>query len=249
MTRYSIVEEPRREGYRSLVRFLRGKCDNAILVVRDLGTMGAAARDILKRLSPVLVDRADSDHWPGTKLVGHAARVHRYTLNEACIEVIRSTVEGLYEWVSPERPEDLCLLRGEVACLTTITHERTAYLDLTPAECEELRAASPHLRLHRGELVPPYAEPYRLFGAFLDADSVSGPTSIEASLETYVSMSTPDKIAEVQEAIRTALFSLRDEALLRVVLERWGAAPLLYSREKPSSLLRRIADQLQRNHP
>jgi hypothetical protein len=245
-TRYSVVEEPRGDSYRALLRFLKLTCNAVILVVRAPERLSSAAREVVNRLDRSLIGSAESGQWPGTTLARHTARVYTYAFDDHCLEVIRSSVEGLYDWVGPDRPEDLCILRGDAPCLTSISHERTAYLDLTPSEVEQLSSATSRLTLHRGELVPSSGEPYRLFGAFLDDDSLADGESVERALQKYVGMSSREQITEVVSAIRGALFSLKDDVLLRAVLERWGAAPSLYARERPSALLRKIADQLER---
>jgi hypothetical protein len=251
---YSVVDEPRGDSYRALLRFLKLTCDAVILVVRAAERMSPAAREVVNRLDRSLTGAAERGQWPGTALLGHTARVYTYAFDNHCLEVIRSSVDGLYDWVGPERPEDLCILRGDAPCLTSISHERTAYLDLTPSEVEQLSTANSRLTLHRGELVPASGEPYRLFGAFLDDDSLADGESVDRALQKYVGMSSREQIAEVVSAIRGALFSLKrgalfslkDDVLLRAVLERWGAAPGLYARERPSALLRKTADQLER---
>jgi hypothetical protein len=132
-------------------------------------------------------------------------------------------VDGLYDWRMPNRPEDLSVLSDGTPLLTTIAHEVDGYLDLTAAQAEELTELDPGLRLFRGNIVPRSAEPYRLFGAFLDEGSVTAAGSLEAALVEYISMTSADKVEAALVAVRDVLLSHGDEALLMAVLQRWGA--------------------------
>jgi hypothetical protein len=62
------------------------------------------------------------------------------------------TVPGLFGWTTPSRPEDLCLLRPDnVAWLTTIAHERDAYLSLMEGEDLIVRREVPGLHMERSQ--------------------------------------------------------------------------------------------------
>jgi hypothetical protein len=129
--------------------------------------------------------------------------------------------------------------------LTTIAHEREGYLDVSRPEYEELARAKIGLIVHRGEIMPPSAEPYRLFGAFLDEDSLGANVGLDSALAKHVSIASPASVEEVIAAIRHAVFTLKDDALLQIVLQRWGAAPTLVAGVSPSSVLKKIADTLE----
>jgi hypothetical protein len=171
--------------------------------------------------------------------------VYRYRLNDQCCGLLCSSADGLYDWLSPDRPEDLSLLRSTTPVLTTIAHEREGHLDLTSAEHEELSGAKTGLVVHRGEIMPAAAEPYRLFGAFLDEDSLDAQLSLDSALAKYLSIASPEHVEDVIAAIRQAVFALKEDAILRVVLQRWGAAPGLIAGTSPSSVLNKIADKLE----
>jgi hypothetical protein len=170
-------------------------CDQALLVVRDPATATAPIRETLTGLEGSLISEKDEAEWPGTTLMGHTARVYRYSLDDQSRNVLCTSVDGLYEWLSPNRPEDLCMLRSGVPRLTTVAHEREGNLDLSRAECDELRVANPGLTLYRGEIMPSGSEPYRLFGAFLDEDSLDSARSLDAALAKYVELASSEKVA------------------------------------------------------
>ena len=80
-----------------------------------------------------------SSEWPGTKLLGGTALIRYYKWTEDCANIISNAVNGLYDLKQPDFPEDLCLIRGEGdPFLVTISHEKDAYLVLTPEEKEDI---------------------------------------------------------------------------------------------------------------
>jgi hypothetical protein len=244
LERYSIVVEPRDDVYERLLRFLARHCDEIWLVLRDANPVSPAAGWVLEALEPALLIRRDSQEWPGTALMGSFARVHQYRLDDAARTILASSVRGLYDWVSPARPEDPSAMRRGKPMLTTIAHERDSYLDLTRGEAEELGDLNPGLKLFCGNLVPRSAEPYRLFGAFLDDDSLRLHGSVGAALGEYVAMTSADRLQEVGETIRHVLASRTEDILLEAILQRWGTPERLTTTARPSSLLREIADKL-----
>lgn len=242
-TRYSIVQEPRGRTYRGLLGIAQTICDTASLVVRGPDPIAAEIQSTLRKLEPFLESESE---LPSVLSIGSPARVFRYRLSERCGVVLCAAVNGLYEWLQPQRPEDLCIIRENVPCLTTIAHERTAYLDLLPDEYQKLETLVPGLVLYAGDFMPPSQELYRLFGGYLDDYFLGKGFSVEAALAKYVTETPGDKLDEVVTAIRSTLFSLKSDAILRVVVERLGAGGALLGNDTPSSILVRVADNIER---
>lgn len=147
---FDILAEPRGAAYRALIRWCASRSSTALLVVRDGDALRATAANMLNRLAPALRNAETTQEWPGTVLLSpnDFAAVYRYNLNPPMLDVLTSAVDGLYEWTEPRQPEDLCFLREDgTAILTTIAHERDAYLSLTPDEARALRQAVPELKL------------------------------------------------------------------------------------------------------
>ncbi len=97
--------------------------------------VGENAKKTLESLDPWLLKQQDVSEWAGTKLHGGTARLLRYRLCADTVSLLSHSVAGLYEWVQPERPEDLALLFPDgTPWLTTIAHERDAYLTMTTDE-------------------------------------------------------------------------------------------------------------------
>jgi len=79
-----------------------------------------------------------------------SATILTYHLSSELLVILQTVTNGLYQWVQPELPEDLCFIRpdGE-PILITIAHECDAYLDVTEPEAEDFVVMIPGLKLHR----------------------------------------------------------------------------------------------------
>lgn len=144
---WNLVEEPRGQTYRSLIRYAARACSTAILVVRDNQGSNELTKIALDRLRPHLLNESRESRWPGTELLGATALVCRYSLNSECVEVIAELVDGLYDWRQPRMPEDLCLLRNsDEPWLVTISHERDAYLKVSNEEWQAISEQATGIR-------------------------------------------------------------------------------------------------------
>ena len=147
---YDLRAEPTGSAYRELVAAAQECCSAALLVVRPGVALAATALAALDRLRPWLVNAEPRAVWPGTRLLSGTATVHRYRFGEETATVLAEAAGGLFDWVQPALPEDLCLLRPDgAAWLVTIAHERDGYLVLTAAERAALVARIPELALSR----------------------------------------------------------------------------------------------------
>jgi len=155
IVRLNFIKEPRGRIYRGLLDFALGKCETALLVLGPFLT--ARGQTVLAQLEPFLKQKAESSEWPGTQLLGGTAWVLRYHFTSECAEILKRAVSGLYRWLQPDFPEDLCLLRTDGRpWLVSIAHERDGYLDLTSEEKTHLFEAFPRLKaLVRAGFQPP----------------------------------------------------------------------------------------------
>lgn len=121
-------------------------CDAALLVVQEDMPFSANGQEVLRRLSPFLREAGQSAEWPGTKLLGRKGQVYHYNLVPECAGILEASVDSLYDWLQPERPEDLCFLRPDgSALLTSIAHERDYFLSLSDADISRIRRECPDL--------------------------------------------------------------------------------------------------------
>jgi hypothetical protein len=144
----NLLAEPSGEEYRALVKAARVACEEALLVVRRGVPMSHDGEALLGRLKPFTLRVDECSEWPGTTLLQDTATVHRFRFSEQCAELLCGAARGLYSWLQPDLPEDLCLIRpGGDVWLVSISHEKDAYLELTPDESRVLLETIPSLKL------------------------------------------------------------------------------------------------------
>jgi len=120
--------------------------ETLLLVVRNDVDLEEKGRAVLAKLAPYLLDVTHRSAWPGTRLLDDTAAVHRFRFNFASAEIVKDAATRLYDWVQPELPEDLCILRGEgTPWLVTITHEKYSCLYLNEEEYEQFGRTVPTL--------------------------------------------------------------------------------------------------------
>ena len=142
--RFLIAREPRKESYRQLLQVASRTCAYAQLVVREAQSQVDEIANILDRLADKLVAREQSSSWPGTVLLDETATLYRYSLDPTLAILLGSIVDGLYDWIEPNRPEDLCIFRDNMdPWLVTISHERESALIITEDERTRLSEEAP----------------------------------------------------------------------------------------------------------
>ena len=116
----------------------------ALLVVQTRMSIAESGIRLLEALSPKLSRQYKANEWPGTGLLGEEATIHEYVLDGGTVAILRGATRDLFGWRQPDLPEDLALLRSDrTAWLTSISHERDAYLSLSREEVEALLALCP----------------------------------------------------------------------------------------------------------
>lgn len=146
---YDLLEEPKGEVYRGLIRASQSYGDRFLLVVNSSLGPDALARSFVDELEPYVLDQSQETEWPGTKLLGNdTALVSSFSLVPETVEILAKTVEGLFDWIEPGLPEDLCILRTDGRpWLVTISHEHDGYFELSGEEEETLTSEIPGLSL------------------------------------------------------------------------------------------------------
>jgi hypothetical protein len=129
---YDFIAEPRGDDYRTLLGHATRICDEAQLVVLDTVECSSGAASVLANLAPWLLKEIRVSAWSGTILHSGTARLLRYRLCPESATQLALAVSNLYDWVQPDRPEDLALMLPDGnAWLTTIAHERDGYLTMS----------------------------------------------------------------------------------------------------------------------
>jgi hypothetical protein len=148
--RYDLLAEPRGEAYRMLIRASLDYANSFLLVVNPgIGIVEDPGQRLMAELHPYLLSEDQKTQWPGTMRFGdESALVSRFSLSPQTTAILGGAVEGLFEWIGPGLPEDLCILRADGSpWLVTISQERDAYLELRYGERATLAEDVPSLRL------------------------------------------------------------------------------------------------------
>lgn len=150
MTRrvFDLLEEPRGDVLRELLRAATRSATSAMLILRDDLGLGDAGQALLDRLEPHRLETRRASAWPGTELLGSQATLARFALTPPVLEALLDATDALYGWRQPELPEDLALVRADgTVWLASTAHERDAFLELTAEEYDDLVGAMPELAM------------------------------------------------------------------------------------------------------
>lgn len=125
----NILEEPRDKIYLELIDICSKYCTQFMLVKRDELIINEKYLEKCRELNKFLLEEKRSSEWPGTRLINKEATIFVYKHNKETENILKNSVSGLYEWLQPTLPEDLCFLQenGNVF-LTTISHELDSYI-------------------------------------------------------------------------------------------------------------------------
>jgi len=148
MNCYVFTAEPRGVTYAQLVDFSCHIASTMLLIVQNPDTApGPRIREKLEKLKGFQLNVVLGREWPGTVLLSkNQASIYSYRVASGLSELLKAMASRLFEWVNPEAPEDICFLRDDRrAILTTTSHEEDAYLLITAAEFDVLRANMPDL--------------------------------------------------------------------------------------------------------
>jgi hypothetical protein len=97
-------------------------------VIRSNYLITEAQKNILRLFENYLSLETEVEAWPGTILsYGAKARIFYYSFNKESFELLKKTGNSLYEWLHPEKPEDLCFYKNEVPVFASISHEHDSY--------------------------------------------------------------------------------------------------------------------------
>ncbi|MHB9025972.1 MAG: hypothetical protein ACYC7E_17675 [Armatimonadota bacterium] len=146
MLEFTFFREPSGKTYQALICYATRWCNSITMVTRHSVPLSPRGQHVLEVLSPFLLVVTETNHWPGTELIDNTASLHKFTFGDEQASILLQATLGLYSWLQPELPEDLCLYRPDSSTwLATISHERDAFLHLTSAEVEDIKLTIPGL--------------------------------------------------------------------------------------------------------
>ena len=148
---HDLVEEPAGASYSELLAAALPSCDRALLVVRDSRALTTSGVQALAALQPFLIASDRRSVWPGTRLFSGLVDVHSLEFHSQSASVLSALVHRLYDWVDPDLPADLSLLRPDRRpWMVTVAHEQFGYLCLDADEVRRVRTAVPSIVLSEG---------------------------------------------------------------------------------------------------
>ena len=130
----SIIGDIQGENYKKFISFAFEKSDAVLLIYRSYGRpFKRHILEIRRALKPFLLSsrsnakmkkNADGFKWPGTVTWDEALiQVCVYRLSPEVREYILS-MNDLFDWMYPERPEDIAFFSGGECWLSTTAHEK-----------------------------------------------------------------------------------------------------------------------------
>jgi hypothetical protein len=144
---YDFTEEPAADLLRSLLIEASEIATTCGFVVQaDFPTNQRATR-LATELHSYLKTKEEVASWPGTQLYGERRAIHyEYTFSQYVAGLLLEAADGLYDWVAPDLPEDLHLLRQDGSVfLGSVAHERDAWLETEEDEFARLAQSVPRL--------------------------------------------------------------------------------------------------------
>jgi len=141
-----IAREPRGPQLRALLEVGLDYCDRFLVALTDM-KRSQRAEELLASLEPFLIERRETNEYPAGSVPWCTITVSTYRLNRASLELLLAATDRLFDWLEPELPNDLCLLRGDEAWLITMASDRVALLALDGPERLDVSQRIPGLRL------------------------------------------------------------------------------------------------------
>jgi len=126
-----ILEEPVSHTYKQLVTLAFAICDQFILVERDQLAVNENGKRLMDELTPYVKEVKKQDEWPGTRLLDHYANVYYFACVPELERIVLERADSLYQWVWPERLEDLCFFKQGMPWLITSAHEQIGWIKTT----------------------------------------------------------------------------------------------------------------------
>lgn len=138
---YTFKSEPKGILYKNLIDYALKECSFFQFVNKSRkGDLSSKAEEVLEKLSLFLLEIIEADEWPGTKIFEGKAKIHRYIFNYASAKVLKELAGGLYDWQSPDYPDDLAFIRADDSpWLVNIAHEEDSYLCLSKIELQRVQ--------------------------------------------------------------------------------------------------------------
>jgi hypothetical protein len=131
-----ITENVKGKPYKQLIDLLSKHC-NRFAFVENRQMMEieeerlAYIDNLMVDIKGHLLERKIQREWETTKLSGATAYVFYFQLNQATRGFLKERSHSLFDWISPELPEDLMFYQNDKCILAGCSHEGYFMVDET----------------------------------------------------------------------------------------------------------------------
>ncbi len=109
--------------------------------------MNERGKNFLGKLEEFLLREEETDHWPGTIMLGKATLLF-YRCEEK-VEELLTEPNSIYAWQQPNYPEDLAFYIGDENWFGSIAHEHDAFFGPGYFAIKEIQLHVPGIRVIR----------------------------------------------------------------------------------------------------
>ena len=143
---YLLKTEPSPGAFCDIFDHAVDRCGFAVAVVRPLSRMSPRGEEVLKRLEPFLAEKKVSNKRPGSKVLAENALLYKYKYGAPFSDAVQELNDHLYNWLQPNFPEDICLLReNEEPWFVSCSNKKVSYFSLAEPEKNELVQKIPEM--------------------------------------------------------------------------------------------------------
>ncbi|HZG14061.1 MAG TPA: stage III sporulation protein AH [Candidatus Bathyarchaeia archaeon] len=130
------TENVKGKRYQLLIDFLSKQCNRfAFVENRKLMEIEeerlAYIDNLITDIKEHLIERRIQQEWETTKLAEDSAYVFYFQLNNATRQFLKERSNSLFDWISPELPEDLMFYQNDKCILAGCSHEGFFMVDET----------------------------------------------------------------------------------------------------------------------
>jgi hypothetical protein len=123
-----ITENVKGKRYKQLIDMLSNHCDRFAFVERRQMMENEEERlayidNLINDIKEYLIERKIQRKWETTELGGGTAYVFYFQLNNATTKFLKKRCNSLFDWISPELPEDLMFYQNDKCLLAGCSHE------------------------------------------------------------------------------------------------------------------------------
>lgn len=131
--------DPKGEAYERLIDFLIERTDKFVLTGwNEPSRHKKRYVEVIRKLKPFLLEQCSMEEMQAKSGANYSEGT--YYVYQCCTEagsVLKEAVNGLYDWLQPDMPEDLCFWDADGAdYLYTIAHENMCGIQMSESEAD-----------------------------------------------------------------------------------------------------------------